>query len=99
MTARSLALSIFAAAVSALCAGEPSTLPFASVVRDGDVIVATLPTIGIRYLIAENIKSTRPRVTEYGQSFRLHAGESLEFVTHHGRYQISCQFSPAPAGL
>jgi hypothetical protein len=99
MTPRSLILCLFATAIPALCEGEPSTEPFASVTRDGDVVVATLPTIGSRYLIGETLESAKPRITEYGQSFRLRGGDSVSLQEHHCHFSIISHISPPPAGL
>jgi hypothetical protein len=88
-----------ATAIPALSEGELSTEPFASVTRDGDVVVAALPTIGSRYLIGKTLESAEPRITEYGQSFRLHDRDSLSLQEHHCHFGIISHIFPPPAGL
>ena len=80
----------------ALQAAERTTEPFASVVRRGEAIVATLPASGARFVVRD---SPEPRVTTPSESFELRDGASLSLVEHHSHYQITCHISPPPAGL
>src|SRR3954452_18276445 len=95
MTARLVALGIIAVTLAGHAA-ENATWPFATVVRRGDALIATLPRIGMRYLISSD---RTPRVTAYGESFELRDGASLSLDWRHGSYRVTCHLIPAPAGL
>ena len=69
--------------------------PFATVVRHGDTIIATLPASGVRYVVGD---SQQPRVTSYSESFEFHAGASLLLTEKHSSYRVTCRFAPI-AGL
>ena len=79
-----------------LDAADSRNSPFAAVARHGDTIVATLPTIGMRYVVAD---AQKPRVTSYGESFQLRDGASVLLYEKHLSYKIICHISPPPAGL
>ncbi|HEY6154718.1 MAG TPA: hypothetical protein VIW07_13340 [Candidatus Udaeobacter sp.] len=96
MTPRFIALGLVIAALSSSHAAEHASEPFASVVRRGDVIIATLPATGLRFVITD---SPKPRVTSYGESFELRDGASLSLHEKHSSYRITCHLVPPPAGL
>lgn len=91
-----LALSLLVASVVQLRAADSGAAPFATVVRYGDTVVATLPSVGIRYVVGDD---PTPRVTSYGESFRLRDGASVFLHEKHSSYRITCHISPPPAGL
>jgi hypothetical protein len=96
MTRRFIALGLVIAALSSSRAAENASDPFATVVRRGDIIVATLPTTGLRFVVADSPQS---RVTSYGESFELRHGASLSLHEKHASYRITCRLVPPPAGL
>ena len=96
MTPRFIALALVVAALSSSRAAEHASDPFVTVVRRGDVIIATLPATGLRFVIAD---SPEPRVTSYGESFELRDGASLSLHDKHAIYRITCHLVPPPAGL
>jgi hypothetical protein len=96
MTRTFLTLFLFVAAGIQLDAADSRNSPFATVVRRGDTIVATLPTLGMRYVVAE---AQRPRITSYGEPFQFRDGTSVLLYEKHSSYRITCHISPPPAGL
>src|SRR4051812_34201165 len=96
MTRTFLTLLLLVAAGVQLCASDSRNSPFAAVVRRGDTIVATMPSIGIRYVVGD---APKPRVTSYGESFQLRDGASLFLYEKHSSYRVTCHISPPPAGL
>ena len=76
-------------------AGFPSR-PFATVIRQGNTIVATLPMAGPRYQIPF---TSAPRSLSPGESFELHDGPSIFIAEKHASYDITCEISPRRAGL
>jgi hypothetical protein len=96
MTRTLLVLSLFAVSAVQLRAGDSGTAPFATVVRQGETIVATLPSIGTRYVVGD---TPEQRVTSYGESFRLRDGASVSLYEKHSSFRITCQISPPPGGL
>ena len=96
MTRTFLTLFTLVATGVQLYASDSRNSPFATVVRQGDTIVATLPSIGIRYVVGD---APKPRVTSYGESFQLRDGASVFLYEKHSSYRVTCHISPPPAGL
>ena len=75
-------------------AADPTTAPFESVLVRHHAIIATLPAKGTHWLI--NAGSLAKRVSEYGETFKLHAGDSLRLVEKHSSYSFTAQLTPTP---
>src|SRR5205814_2427921 len=96
MTRAFLTLFLFVAAAVQLYGSDSRNSPFATVVHHGDIVIATLPSIGIRY-VAGN--ASKPRITSYGESFQLRDGATVFLYEKHSSYRITCHISPPPTGL
>src|SRR5437870_4320212 len=83
---------------TAAFAVDTQRFPFASVVRRGDTIVATLAG-DARWLVFFDGTRQNSRVSERGESFTLRDGALLSLIERHSSYDIKCQISPTAAGL
>jgi hypothetical protein len=83
---------------SAACAADTQRFPFASVVRHGDTVVATLAG-DARWLVFFDGTRQNSRVSERGESFTLRDGALFRLIERHSSYDIKCQISPTAAGL
>jgi len=70
--------------------------PWQSLSVREQTVVATLPK-DKRWLVIFN--NQKPRLSSFGESFSLRAGDTLKLAERHTSYTFTPRFAPQPAGL
>ena len=90
-----LAFCFFGASPEPATPRTPNS-PWQSLSVREQTVVATLPK-DRRWLVIYN--KQEPRLSAFGESFSLRAGDSLTLSERHGSYTFTPRFAPHPPGL
>ena len=83
-------------ALTLTCNAKDADSPWQALSVRGQTMVATLPK-DRRWLVTFN--KQEPRLSAFGESFSLRAGDTLTLAERHSSYTFTPRFTPQPAGL